>query len=215
MTQEIPAAAIPKLTPLQAAMELVNHAGSEEVLAAEGQYSPRPDDAARVLLLAVRPRGLDQVGDLWLSPDDLRALTSGPDGGVRAACDAMFSDRWTLAWCKAHGRLRLWRRGGLAMEATASVVHINPRRLRPARTMEVSDLRRVHGWLTDDWVRRGLDLQRLEGERLTVASKRELSAMIDPTYDAFDLVCDSSWLRQLCLDLGSVTGLPVELDEDL
>ena len=192
-------------------------AGSQDVLAAEGQYSSSPSVGRRVLLLTLQKGRLGQVGDLWLSPGDLAALIGGEkvSGLLPGWCDAMYSDRWNYAWTREPGRLRLWKRRGLILEASAEAVHITPGWLSPGRTLKSAALLRVRGWLSEDWVKRGVKLELRNGEAITVASRREAMALMDPTYDALDLLCDASWARDLARALGQTLGLPVEMDEDL
>lgn len=204
-----------KLTPFEAARAELDglRAQGKEVLAAKADY--HSEVGLRVLLLAVAEGHLKERADLWLAPDDLARLCLGPAAPTPARCDAMYADRWSHTWCSQPDRLRLWGRRRLLLEAGQGTVRLAPGWLRQGRTLSVAGLRHIHGWLSDDWIKRGISLVPVDAAPLVIVTRREMAAALDPTYDALDLLCDASWVRQLALALGDVTGLPVELDEDL
>lgn len=205
-----------RLIPLKAARGALDRArgpGGREVLAAEADmYS---EVGRRVFLLAVAGEHLVQAADIWLAPGDLADLCQGPDAASPAQCNAGFADRWNHAWCTQAGRLRLWNPGHLVLEATTGAVRLPPGWFHREKTVPASDLHHIHGWLGDDWVKRGISLVPREGEPLVIVTRREVAALLDPTYDALDLLCDAAWIRELALGLGEVLILPVELDKDL
>lgn len=201
--------------PLEQARALRDRAaaGDREVLAARADtYSV---EGQRVFLLAVGPSSLAETAAVWLAHADLEVLCAGPDAARSACCDAMFADPWQLVWCAGPGQLRLWNRRRLLLQAAGGMVDLPPGLLRRGRRLAVEELHHVQGRLGQDWVRRGIDLVPRQGPPLTLVSRRELAAMLSPTYDALELLCDASWVRDLSRALGEALGLPVELDPDL
>jgi hypothetical protein len=81
--------------------------------------------------------------------------------------------------------------------------------------LSVSEVQGIRAFLAPDWVRRGVTLRRSLRDEIVVARKRELSVLLDPTYDGIDLLCDAAWVTALARDIAQFTGLALEVDADL
>ena len=186
------------------------------LLLAQGEYSPSPSTARRWFVLGVGEDGARELGSAWLVDVEhahlFEALRS-EHHVVEGTCDAMYATSWTLAWTKAlPGSCRVWSRSGLrCLVGDGSVEWA-----RGLHRLPVEKVEAVEGFVDEDWVRRELRLRlRGGGRRIRLARVDESVAALDPTYGAFELICDAAWLMDLARELAEALGVPADCHEEL
>lgn len=180
------------------------------LLIARGQYSPNPGQSERVLILDVSSRRARALADVWWTSAQLEAATealSRRHEVLVGECDVMFATSWKLAWGSRGGaRCEVFTRAGDHLVAAQGILQ------RGGRAHEVAA---VHVTLSDDWVRRAVEIELTDGARVEVASAIEAMATFDPTYGAFELICDASWAVRLGRALAAALGVEVTLPDAL
>lgn len=187
-------------------------------LVATGQYSPAPAAATRVIVFADPGSRLRIRLDAWLAPSELPLLVTAlaKHGEARVVkSDAMYATPPEHVWSREGDALRLWRRQRLIARIEADRVSLRSRWWRSWQHAAVADFSAVHAFLAPDWARRGVRLVRRADGAIAIADAVEVAALLDPTYDGIDLLCDAAWVTDLARDIAEVTGLPTEIDADL
>ena len=184
---------------------------------AKAQYSPDPATIERTIIFSEVGPYLCKSSDAWLSPDDYVELLSQLRNTCHVStgsCDAMYGTTARHVWSADEGQLRLWRRRLLI--ATFSAQNISIRNtLVGWSDHETRSFTSCHGFVSATWRKRGVALERRLRPGITVAETSEPMALIDPTYDGIDLMCDASWVGELARAISNVTSLHLKLDNGL
>jgi hypothetical protein len=189
-----------------AALAAMRDVPATPLLVAVGQYSPDPRVAERVGVLAVdgHPKLLL---DEWVVPSEIPRLTESL-AARRGGWDVMAATDWERAWTADGAPFVLWdRKGRVAWQEGGGI------RFRDGPSLAISSLRGVHAFVDADWRRRGVRLEPAAGQPLLLAQASEPLVELDPTYDAFNLICDASWAVELARSLAAAIGVPVKVDE--
>ena len=200
----------PELHPVPAARVLEDlRAQAGPFLVVEGQTSPQPRVSIRVGVL----RGAQVLFDGWIPPADLAALVEGlrPRGPVRRGeWDVMYATGWSLAWTDDGGPLEVWDREGLLLRQEQAALAS-----RDGARCPVAEVARVHAYLEQGWVVRGVRCELRDGGALPVAEQQDRISELDPTYDGLSLMFEASWASSLAAALGKALGVPVAVDPPL
>ncbi len=187
------------------------------IVIAKGQYSPRPRESQR-FLIHTGTQALTQRADVWMTAAGLHAVLESL--GARHAvslgeCDSMYATRPCLVWADVQESLHLWKRGTLVGQFAADCIRIRSGRFGRWTVLPADTVRECHGYLADGWYQRGVALVLSDGGRRVVSRKRELSVLLDPTYDGLDLLADAAWVDALASAICRKTLLAKRLDEGL
>ena len=201
---------IEERTPREVAASLRSALQGSTVIVGGGQYSPYPD-RCRVGVLRVDGDGEpDLVWDRFLP----RTAVSELRTALRAFCevlegelDTMAATQWTLAWTVSPAPLRVYDRRGLLAEREGSNARVLSRSGAPVR-VPIEQIESVLGWVSGDWVKRGVSLVLRAGERVVVAQVEDPFAQIDPTYDGINLMLDASWAAEMGKAIAKGLGVP-------
>lgn len=177
-----------------------------------GFGNPREAPHDRVGLFSWPPDGGEAVLDVWVPTAGLDALT-GALGDVvrRGGWDTMYATGWAVAWASGAGEARAWRSGeGPTLTLVAGRLW-----LRDGGMVEPAEVEAVEGWLSDDWIERGVRLRlRGGGTRAVLDAEEPAAAMGSFIYDGLDLLCDTSWIHDAgrtvaeALGVDYLNGLP-------
>lgn len=162
-----------------------------------GQFSPY-EGQKRVSVLRVDEVGAPRI--VW----DRFYATSAIDAlrGALAAyafevwpgeLDTMYATGFSFVWTVPPAPLRVYDREGLVAARRDGDIEL----FRANTRVRVGDVARFVGWLSADWVSRGVSLELRTGERVVVAETKEWAASVDPTYDGIDVLCDAAWVASL------------------
>ena len=199
----------PAPTPAEIAASVRAAGEGAVLLVGAGQLAPHPGWSRVSVLCLHDTREPELLWDAFLPDADLPALREALAAFATVwpgALDTMYATPWHLAWTVPPAPTRIYDRKGL-------VVAVDGARLtlaRNARAFEAPAVARVLGWVSDDRVDRGLDLELRTGERVTVAAQREITASFDPTYDGLDLTFDAAWIPEAGKVLAGAIGAPYE-----
>lgn len=178
------------------------------LLVARGQYAPT-GEAIRVGLL----RAGRCLADAWVVDADVDELVRALrcDHEVRVGeWDVMYATGWSYAWATDPGPVFLMDSAGLlAWSEGADLLTREGGRCPAAAIVD------VEVYLEEGWSVRGVRVRVEGGPPLPIAEERDPFALIDPTYDGLNLMCDASWAVGLGRALGAALRVPVALDEDL
>lgn len=183
----------------------------------KGQYSPDPEKSERTIIFSMLGPYLWKVADVWLSPSghaELHSRLGGTSTIFSGSCDAMYATSARHVWAVVNQELHLWRRRILIARFSAREV-VRRRGLVAWSTHPIQSFTCCHGYASLTWAKRGVALERTLGRRVVIAETTELAALIDPTYDGIDLMCDAGWIGDLVRAITAVTSLPEKLDEGL
>lgn len=200
----------------QSVIEMFPGSGQELVLA-KGQYSPAPARSERFLLYCGREK-LHKRADVWMTAEGFEAVLAalGTRHSVAVGeCDAMYATRPVFAWARIGAALHLWKRGTLIAQFSDEQVRVRSGPFRGWRLFETRAVRACHGYLANGWLERGVALIMQDQSRYLVARKRELSVLLDPTYDGLDLMVDTCWVSGLVAAICQCTLIEKQLDEGL
>ncbi len=184
----------------------------------QGQYSPDPEKTERTLVFSCIGWCLRKAADVWLTPAGHAELLSGLGAVSQVAtgsCDAMYSTPAGRVWAELGDELHLWHWKMLMARFSSQKVKIRNQAMIRWSDHSVASFRSCHGYVSATWAKRGVALERTLRRRLVVAEVTEPMALMDPTYDGIDLLCDASWVGELAQAISAVTQLPVELDDGL
>jgi hypothetical protein len=165
------------------------------------QYQPDPALHTRVLVLDCTGAPLT-LWDGWVALSDAPILAAAL-GASLGECDAMYASPFAYAWATHEGALRLYTTKGIVAVADASGLRLVSDRL-------VRSIARVEVDLSDDWITRTVRVQSTDGTRIDLAQVTDHAPLLDFTYDAFNLLCDTSWAIALGNALGKALQVPVQ-----
>ena len=178
-----------------------------------GQITDKGRERVAVLDTSGRTR---VVVDEWLAAADVAPLAQALDAPV-GSFDALHSTRWKYAWAAG----RVWDARGLRARVVEPRV-VEVRRIAGDFTAEASaaqfariEVQRVRAAISDAWLVRSVIVVDGRNREHVVARKRELSVVIDPTYDGIDLMFDGSWAPQMARSLAGALGVELVVDDDL
>ena len=189
----------------------------DSLFMAEGQYSPHPSIAERQLFFVCLPGQAPRLlHDAWIEKGqeaDCLARIARKHPIRKAGCDAMYATLAHWIWtADAAMPFELWDRKGRSLVLDDVAVVLNPDAQKP-RLIPRPDVVSVHGTLSEDWVTRTVCFKCQDGSIIEVATDTDLVATVDPCYDAWDIMCDASWVRTLATVLSAMLGVEVSLDE--
>lgn len=183
----------------------------------KAQYSPNPDIVERTIVFWDHGQHIVKALDSWLTPDTYEQLLAAfPQVAppARGSCSAMYSTSPKYVWAHRDNELHLWQNKIL-------VARFNSRESRVRRLLGIwsvipaTRLSSIHAFLSQTWIKRGVVLQRKYQRDITIASEREPMALIDPTYDGIDVMCDASWVVDLARAISAITKSPLKVDNSL
>lgn len=177
---------------------LAEVARGDHLLVAIGQYSPVPLEVVRAFVIDVARRP-QVLADTWIAPSELEVVAATL-GARRGETDAMYGTAWKLVWTAGN----VWDRRGRRAWVDAGQLHLE------SDVVDAADVRAVEGFVSEGAVTRGVRIALRSGTRLAVAKQRELMAMIDPTYDGLDAMCDAAWVESLGRALAGALEVPYE-----
>ncbi|HEY5995035.1 MAG TPA: hypothetical protein VIU46_10615 [Gallionellaceae bacterium] len=183
-----------------------------------GQYSPNPQKAERFLVFSCLGPYLWKAVDVWLTPAGHTELLSRLCASSQVAvgsCDAMYSTKARHVWATVGEELHVWRRGKLIARFSTQQAVIRNKAMFGWSNYPIEAFRSCRGYVSLFWFKRGVALERSLGRTVVVATATESMALIDPTYDGIDLMCDASWVGDLARAISSATHLPLDLDKSL
>jgi len=181
--------------------------GPGPLVLAGNQYSPSP--GKRVLVF----RDGTLLADRWVRASELTRLEAAlaKDRRVRRGeCDAMYATGWSCLWTVDGPPLEVWDPEGSLVRQEGDLL-----RFRNGDSCRAIDVARVHGYLEDAWVTRGVRCVLKGGASITVAEDKDSFVLVDPTYDGLNITCDAAWVVSLARALGKALGAPVQTDEPL
>lgn len=182
----------------------------DATLVVVGQYSPDPGAFERVSVLALKGQAGVVLADGWMASGETDALCAhlADLAPRRGECDAMYATRWRCAWTTDGGEMEVWDTGGRLLWRDDRGVHLR-------HVAAPLDVRGVHGFLRDDWIRRGVVLRLANSPERELVAVDELAAIADPIYDGLDLLADTTWVVALARAIGDGLGAPVSFDAAL
>lgn len=189
--------------------------GLKSLVVAKGQYSPYPRESERVLFFAEKNDRLKPLLDTWLPPRVYQAVLDALPAGISVAigsCSAMALNKPAHVWASKGRDLHLWKRGRLVGKFGSQHSELRCGWTGKWRSIPNAELSCAHGFLSPNWLQRGVKLCRKDGQCYMAAHARDPIVFIDPTYDNMDLVCDASWVPDLAKSVAFATGLAVQLD---
>lgn len=176
------------------------------------------DKSERVLIFRRQDDSVHKVADIWLSEqavEQLAAHFEATAGNLEAHCDAMYATAHKYVWADDGKDLLLWNKQSLIGRFNSQEIQIKRWFPRGWLYLPVSKIESCRGFLSYDWIKRGVAIYTLSGKQIVIASKWELGVIFDPTYDGFDLICDTAWVDALARAIAQKTRVPLKLDEDL
>ncbi|MBI3736396.1 hypothetical protein HY256_07770 [Candidatus Sumerlaeota bacterium] len=190
----------------------------EHVVLAKGQYSPDPAKAQRVLIYSRCEFSLIEVADVWMAPETqtrVEAWLCHRGSVYPGSCDAMYGTAVKYIWAPCEGELWFWKRGRLIGKFGQNECCVRKRPFGSWSRFPTAEFSSCHAFLSKGWSERGVSLEPVCGKSLVLAKKREISVMIDPTYDGLDLICDANWVLDLAKAVSEATTIPLKIDDAL
>ena len=194
----------------EVAAALRSQARGATLLVGPGQYGPG-EGLSRICVLrledARRPRLL---WDGPLADAEVATLVQALGAFARVwpgELDTMYATPWSLAWTVQPGAFRLYQRWGLRCAVEGEALQLHGRFRRPVLVPRGS-IRQVLGWVSEDWVRRGVSLEVTSGPPLVLARHRDWAVGLDVTYDGINLMVDCTWVWRLGRCLAQALGVP-------
>ncbi|MCP4967215.1 MAG: hypothetical protein GY926_18540, partial [bacterium] len=182
------------------------------------QYSAAPEEPQRTIVFSRLGWYLRTAANVWLTPNCHAELTSRL-GAISqmtlGSCDAMYFTPARRVWAAIGDELHLWHWKILVARLSPREAAIRKQAMLGWSAYPVASFSSCHAYVSPTWARRGVALERMLGRRLVVAEATEPSALMDPTYDGIDLMCDASWVGDLAQAVSAVTCLPLEMDDGL
>jgi hypothetical protein len=184
----------------------------ETLFVGHGQYSPYAKHG-RVTVLVVGDRGSRSPVVIWDRFFPMSALPALREAiGVHARevwygeLDTMYGTPWSYAWTTPPGPFRICDRQGVLVETREDGVVL--RQEAAPLVIPQADIVQVVGWLAPDWAKRGVRIDLRQGPPVDVAENEEAMAILDPTYDGIDLMCDAAWVGRLGKAMAAGLGVP-------
>ncbi len=159
-----------------------------------------------------------KAADVWLTPPGYIELLSRLRSVSQVAvgsCDAMYATRARHVWAMVDEELHVWRRRRLVARFSLAQAVIRKNAMSGWSTFPIASFTSCRGYVSSSWIKRGVALARPQGQTVVIAEATESMALIDPTYDGIDLICDASWVGDLARAISNATHLPLELDKNL
>lgn len=180
------------------------------VIVGPGQFSPYREHS-RVSVLRVDGGGKPAiVWDRFLRDEAIPELRKA----LRAFCDVlegeldtMYATPWSLAWTVPPSRFQVYDRGGLLAAQEGRFARVFSRSGQPV-SVPLDEIESVLGWISDDWVARGVSLVMRGGERVVIAEVEDKFALIDPTYDGINLLFEAAWAAEMGKAIAKGLGVP-------
>lgn len=182
------------------------------------QYSPDPQQALRFFIFSRIGPYLWKAADVWLAPTAYTELIARLRATSQVAvglCDAMYATNARYMWATVGDELHVWRRRRLIARFSARQAILRRKAPFIWSHYPITAFAACRGYVSLSWYKRGVALERSWGRKVAVASTTESMALIDPTYDGIDLMCDASWVGDLARAISSATHLPLKLDDGL
>jgi hypothetical protein len=195
-------------------MAILNLSRSNRLVIATGQYSPN-SNSERTFFFSECSDKLKEVADVWLSQKTKADVLSNLSNFLLGSSSAMYSTRPVFVWAAKGNELYLWNNGTHVAKFTTQETHIKTGIFGTGKTYQNSSLSSVHAFLSKTWFKRGVSIKHKSGKNIQLAHSKELSALIDPTYDGFDVMCDASWVSDLARAIANTTGIPLAIDKEL
>ena len=197
-------------TPLEALTPLLSHTASRRVFCI-AQYSPSPQVVNRYLCFEWDSHGLRFHRSDWITREDWAQLKPQIEAHrhIIGSCDAMYHTAPSLIWFEAEGLFYLYDDQTLLLQCSPTELKFKE------QGISKTDLSHIHAALSSDWVVRSLKIVLQSGLSHTLVEYHEDMAIIDPCYDAIDLICDASWLSAVGRDLSRFMGIELHMDEGL
>lgn len=199
-------------------LAMVQRALLKRALVVKGQYSPDPEKVERTLIYSHGGSRLSKVVDAWITPETFNEMLTS----LRASCkttvgssDAMYGTAARHVWAHCAGELRLWRRSFLVGRFTGSDCRVRKTIIHPWTLLPNTSVSSIYAFLSATWAERGVRLERTPRRSIVIARATEPMALLDPTYDGIDLLCDASWAVDLARAVSSATSIPLKLHKDL
>jgi hypothetical protein len=200
---------IDRRAPEDIAASLQRSLSGGAALVGTGQYSPYPEHP-RVSVLRVDEGAIPSL--VWdrFFPDkalpDLRRALSAFCEVFEGEVDTMYATGWSFAWTVPPAPLRAYNTDGLLMAIEGGIARVTPRS-SAAVAVPIGQIESVLGWVSDDWVRRGVSLVTSSGQHVVVAEVEDPFVLIDPTYDGINLLCEAAWAAQMGKALAKGLGV--------
>ena len=175
------------------------------------QYSPTPQLVNRYLCFEWDIHGLRFHRADWISRADWAQLKPQIETHhhIIGSCDAMYHTAASLIWFDSEGVFYLY-------DDKTRLLQCSPTELRfKEQCISKTNVSHIHAALSSNWVVRSLKIVLHSGLSYTIVECHEDMAIIDPCYDAFDLICDASWLSAVGRDLSRFMGIELHMDEGL
>lgn len=196
-------------------MALLARVRTGTAVVAKAQYSPDPGKAERTLVFTEKGQRLIKLADAWLAPKTYNELITRLPDASPGACSAMYNTNPSYVWATRKKELHLWQRGSLVARFASQESHVKGSIIGMWSTYRNATIAFVHAFLSRSWVHRGVRLECAEGRNLVIAKSLEAMAIIDPTYDGLDVMCDAAWVGELASAIASATGVPLKMDKEL
>lgn len=176
------------------------------------QYTSDPKLSARYITFKTQDRSLHQLRTDWILTKEwplfIEQLSHEPNWFL-GNCDAMYGTGSQFVWVQHSERFLIFDSGRCLFEFSNGVVYLDNTQL------PVTQVQEVHGFLSKDWVKRGIQLRLYSGSLIPVAETEEWVAKVDPTYDAIDITMDAAWVWALGNGIAKALSLPLILDKPL
>lgn len=203
---------------VEAVLQQLDSGSRRRFVVVGAQYSPDPQQAVRILIFSRVGPYLWKVADVWLAPEahaELLARLRETSEVAVGLCDAMYATAARHVWATVDDELHLWHRRLLIARFSAQYAVVRNKAQLIWSRYPVTAFKSCRGYVSSTWYKRGVALERSWGRKLVVANATETMALIDPTYDGIDLMCDAGWVGDLARAISSATNLPLKLDEGL
>jgi hypothetical protein len=182
------------------------------------QYSPDPSKAERMLIFSRRGAHLRKLSDAWLTRAGVEELVAGLTSRAEVAlggCDAMYATSPKYIWAATSDELKLWRKRFLVGTFSRKQCRVRTSIFHPWRVAASEKVRSVYSFLSPTWSKHGVILEQALRPNILVAQTKEWAALLDPTYDGINLMCDAAWAVELGKAIAEATDRPLRLHPDL
>ena len=208
---------IERRTPEEIAASLADKIRGCTVFVGTGQYSPYKGHE-RVSIIYVdhdEKRDNPHVWDRFFANASFAALCEALRLYARdvfvGEVDTMYGTPWSYAWTMPPSPLRVYDRQGGLVVMTNDTLHV--REGSSWTTIARHDVTRVVGWLSPDWSKHEVRIERHNGASILIAENEEYMALADPTYDGINLMCDAAWVGRLGNALAKGIGVPYSAND--
>jgi hypothetical protein len=158
-------------------------------------------DGTRALAVYDVSKGMERVAWRKHAEAEVPGITEAL--AARGVVTGRYDSYRPLMWRSTGDAVEAWNEDGLALQARDGVIIDAIDRRFP-----VSALRAIVGYVEEDMVDRGIQVELLDGKRQTVVYQLSAPASADPTYNRNDLLMDSGWVSALGRELAGWARLP-------